>query len=194
MSKYILLLLTIFPTLLYANSIPKIFFEYGIFDMYCHPDAEKPITPEMEQEVREKIPQLQQLWNSHGEEKLRATVTLFKLNFKRKEESATLILCPWFPAMSSPLMIRMRDFIKASAKDPKPDFYFVALVFHELLHRYLDANYDDFLTERKSPLFKKYSKEINGVLVHIHLLSILKSVYLSQKKDTELQKIIEWDS
>jgi len=194
MIKYIILLLSLEPTLAFANSIPKLNFEYGIFDMYCHPDEEKPITSEMQKELTDRIPQFQRLWNSQGEENLRATVNLFKLNFNRKEEVATLILCPWFPPMSSPLMIRMRDFLKSSTKDPKPEFYFVALTFHELLHQYLDSNFDQFLTERKSPLFKKYAKEVDGVLVHMHLLAILKSVYLSQKKQNELQKIIEWDS
>lgn len=204
--RSVALLVLFFSQMSFGSDLfPKLFFEHGyVFDQSCQTDSKQPITEAMENELDQRLPDLQKLWEEKGTDLLTATIDITKHDFGRREESVTLILCPWFAPMSQPLMLRVRSYLKSATEKGnknfyttlRPDFYFVSQVYHELLHRYLDHNFETMglINPSRSPLANKYRKENKGVLIHLHLLALQKAVYLKVHRDDDLQKIIQFDS
>lgn len=178
-----------------GNSYPQLFFEYGqAFDRSCPNDPKRPITAEMREELRKKLPDFQRLWDKESQPLMTSLVELFGKGYGRKEETVSLVLCGLMPPMSHPLVFRIRDYLKSASSSVMPDFYFVSEVFHEMLHRYLTTNFPYDPSAPPSPLEKKYEKEDAGVQAHIYLLAIQKYIYEKLDKKVELKKIVEWDS
>ena len=125
MLKIIFTIGLLFSTSGFAASVPQIFFEYGEpFDLFCPRSDKVPITDELQNSLKNRIPKLQTLWNEQGVKLLKVTQEILGAKFKRKEESAALVLCHIMPPMSHPLMIRMRETWKTS-NELNPDFYFL---------------------------------------------------------------------
>jgi hypothetical protein len=102
---------------------------------------------------------------------------------------ATLTLCP-IPSMSRPLLINIRPFLDGpTQQQPRPLFLFSAVVFHELLHTYVIG----VLPQGKSVLLEKYQSEEPVVKNHLHLMAVMKLVYLKLDRAEQLQQIIEKD-
>lgn len=184
--------------LVYARtetSYPQLFFEYGqVFDRLCPADPNRPITPVMKEELRKKISDFQKIWDKESLPLMNSLVDLFGKGFGRKEETVSLVLCGLMPPMSHPLMFRIRDYLWSSSTSIMPDFYFVSEVFHEMLHRYMTTNFPYDPSAPLLALEKKYEKEDGGVQSHIYLLAVQKFIYEKLGKQSELKKIIEWDS
>ncbi|MBL7545411.1 MAG: hypothetical protein JNL11_16445 [Bdellovibrionaceae bacterium] len=174
---------------------PKLFFEHGsVFDMQCPENPKRPITPEMKADLRKRLPEFQKIWDDQSGPLMNTLVEIFDRDFNRSEESFSLVLCGLMAPMSHPLVFRVRDYLKSTASEVKPDFYFVSEVFHEMLHRYITTNFPYDPSAAPSPLEKKYEKEDGGVRSHIFLLAIQKSIYLKLGRKAELDKIKVWDS
>jgi hypothetical protein len=183
----------------------KLFFDEGQpFDGQCQAlkqDENYKITSAMQTELHERLPEFERLWNTQGKALLMTMADLFKHPFGREEVTLTTTLCQWFSPMSSPLILRMREYLRATAKDNpkgpqelKPDSYFVGQVFHELIHQYLDRYFGKIDEPQNSTLSKKHASEPGGVLIHLHHLSIQKAVYLKLNRQKELETIITLDS
>jgi hypothetical protein len=155
------------------------------------------ITPAMRKELSRRIPELSKLWNDQGSPLVTAMAEIVGKPYARKEETLTLTLCQWFSPMSAPLILRAREYLQATSVDnpkgppAKPPAYFVAQVFHELIHRYLDQHFPEL---EATPMLKLHAGEPPGVLSHLHHLSIQKAVYLKLNRKAELETIIELDS
>jgi hypothetical protein len=101
---------------------------------------------------------------------------------------AALTLCP-VSSMSTPLLINVRRFLDGpTGEKPQPMYLFSALVFHELLHTYIPYPLPG------SRLMEKYKDEPTMVLTHLHLMAVMKHVYLKLRRREQLQEIIAWDS
>lgn len=199
----------LFAALTYAvpasAGAPRLFFEEaGPFDGACgalkeHDDYK--VTKAMRQELLDRHFDFAKLWEAQGTPLVQELERLLKRKYPRSEESVTLTLCQWFSPMSHPLLMRVREYLKATAKDnpggPQvqlPDSYFVSQVFHELLHRYLDHHFPDVDSDQKSILIKTHSSEKGGVLSHLHVLAIEKAIYLGLGRKKELDEIVGLDS
>jgi hypothetical protein len=121
---------------------------------------------------------------------LAATVAEINKPFPYKEMLATLTLCP-IQSMSRPLLINICPFLDGPTQQkPRPMFLFSALVFHELLHTYvLRAR-----SQGTSALLERYKSEEPIVKNHLHLMAVMKMVYLNLGRAEQLQQIIETDS
>ena len=92
--------------------------------------------------------------------------------------------------MSIPLLLQVRRFLDGPTQNnPLAPFLFPALVFHELLHTYVG-----YYTQIKSAFVQKYGKEPLSVLTHLHLMAVMKHVYLKLGREAELKQIIAKDS
>jgi hypothetical protein len=102
---------------------------------------------------------------------------------------ATLTLCP-IASMSRPLLINVRLFLDGpTQQQPRPLFPLSAVVFHELLHTYILGA----LPSGTSALLEKYKSEEPLVKNHLHLLAVMKLVYLKLDRAEHLQQIMEKD-
>jgi hypothetical protein len=68
-------------------------------------------------------------------------------------------------------------------------FLFSALVFHELLHTYI-GHYDRL----ESKLVEKYAGEPLVVRTHLHLVALMRRVYLKLGRAGQLREIVARDS
>lgn len=136
-----------------------------------------------------KLNSFQDIWDKDAPLLLGATVAEIGKPFQHREMTATLTLCP-IPSMSIPLLLQVRRFLDGpTLNNPLAPFFFSALVFHELLHTYLG-----YYTQLKSALVQKYGNEQLLVLTHLHLMAVMKHVYLKLGRAGELEQIVMRDS
>ena len=121
---------------------------------------------------------------------LATTISVINKPFRYQEMIATLTLCP-IQSMSRPLLINVRPFLDGpTQQQPRPMFLFAALVFHELLHTYVIGT----LPQGQSALLERYKSEEPVVKHHLHLMAVMKLVYLKLDRAEQLKRIIEKDS
>jgi hypothetical protein len=182
----------------------QLFFETSEpFDGQCsgfkhHEDYK--ITASMRAELDKRLPEFEQLWRNSGDALIAAMGDLLRRPYKRTQETITLTLCQWISPLSSPLIMRVREYLRATAVDNphgptelKPDAYFVGQVHHELIHRYLDQYFPDIAEPKRSAMVRSHASEPEGVRVHLHLLALQKAVYLKLDRHKELEMIREQD-
>ena len=88
------------------------------------------------------------------------------------------------------MLINIRPFLDGpTQQQPRPLFLFSAVVFHELLHTYVLGA----LPQGTSALLEKYKSEEPVVKNHLHLMAVMKLVYLKLNREEQLQQIIEKD-
>ena len=164
-------------------------YSYLPFDRACEQWRNTKIEDGWIEELRMKLGSFQDIWDKEAPLLLGTTVAEMGRPFQHKEMIATLTLCP-IPSMSIPLLLQVRRFLDGpTGNKPQAPFLFAALVFHELLHTYLG-----YYTELKSALVQKYEKEQLFVLTHLHLMAVMKHVYLKLGREAELTQIIAKDS
>jgi hypothetical protein len=174
-----------------AQNLPRVelIYEYLPFDRNCEQWRNIKIEPGWIQEVRAKIGSYQDFWNKEAPALLGMTVSEIGRPFRRKEVEAVLTLCT-VSSMSIPLLINVRRFMDGPTQGkPQPMYMFSALVFHELLHTYIG-----YYASLKSGLVEKYRNEQPVVLTHLHLMAVMKHVYLKLGRQEQLKEIIAWDS
>jgi len=164
-------------------------FGYIPFDQSCEQWRNTTIERQWYAELRTKIKMFQDYWDQEAPLLLGTTIAAIHKPFRYQEMLATLTLCP-IPSMSRPLLINIRPFLDGpTQQQPRPLFLFSAVVFHELLHTYVLGA----LPPGKSVLLEKYQSEEPVVKNHIHLLAIMKMVYLKLDREEQLKQIIEKD-
>ena len=167
----------------------QLVFGYVPFDQSCERWRNTKIEPQWYEELKTKIKALQDYWDQEAPMLLEATIAEITKPFRYKEMLATLTLCP-IQSMSRPLLINIRPFLDGpTQQQSRPLFLFSALVFHELLHTYV--------IEARSPgisaLLERYKSEEPVVKNHLHLMAVMKMVYLKLGREEQLQQIIEKD-
>lgn len=175
------------------SGYPEVAFDYSFvpFDRTCSEIAEYEIRPEWIEELESKMDTFRQTWQERGPRLLEITVEEIGKPFRQKEMQATMSLCR-FPSMSLPLLLNMRRYLAtATDNNPRDLHFFVALVFHELLHTYA---FEILENQEASALLEKYEAEPFSVKTHVHLMALLKNTYLKSGYEEELRAVIELDS
>jgi len=163
-------------------------FGYVPFDQSCERWRNAHIEPQWYAELKTKMQAFQDSWDQEAPLLLGTTIAEIHKPFRFTEMIATLTLCP-IPSMSRPLLINVRPYLDGpTAQQPRPMFLFAALVFHELLHTYVIGALGP------SALLGKYKDEEPLVKAHLHLMAIMKMVYLKLDRAEHLQQIIERES
>jgi hypothetical protein len=163
-------------------------FGYVPFDQSCERWRNAHIEPQWYAELKTKMQAFQDSWDQEAPLLLGTTIAEIHKPFRYTEMIATLTLCP-IPSMSRPLLINVRPYLDGpTAQQPRPMFLFAALVFHELLHTYVIGALGP------SALLGKYKDEEPLVKAHLHLMAIMKMVYLKLDRAEHLQQIIERES
>lgn len=189
----LILLVTFFNgTAIAKDETPKVYLEHGVaLDSWFCP-TESSITDQQLAALNNLIPTLQKSWDKESSNLLTTVSSLLNRNFEvgRKEVTVNLILCATLSSMSYPLLINIQKFVPSTTMQSYPVWYFTSVLFHELLHRFIYYHYRTM----DSALLTKYKHEERTVLQHLHLLSLMKYVYLTNHKNRELELIIKLDS
>jgi hypothetical protein len=173
------------------SQYPQVDFVFGYrpFDLSCEVWTKQPIDQSWYDELRRQLPAFRSEWAKEAPVLLGETVAALNAPFRRTELTAFITLCP-IPSMSTPLIINGRLFLPSPMKQsPWPLSRFSAIVFHEILHTYLPLFYAG-----KSVLLTKYKEETPVVRNHLHLLSLMKHVYLKLGREQQLSDIVTTDS
>lgn len=144
-------------------------------------------TNNQKNELEEKLPQLIDIWNQQAPILFGEIFSVFNCGFKQKERTAVVSLGGTGGYGSSYfLWLGLRFLLDDEAWDrlgSKED-YFSILVFHELLHIWVDDN-----IAGTSVLLTKYKDEHEYTLEHIHLMALQKMVYLKLNNFDALETI-----
>ncbi|PIQ43115.1 MAG: hypothetical protein COV52_10425 [Gammaproteobacteria bacterium CG11_big_fil_rev_8_21_14_0_20_46_22] len=171
-----------------APATPEVRIQYAkIFDMVCTNKMHYNIKPVWRNELLQRLPSIQQAWNQEGVKLLNTTQNLVHMPFRMPSYLVSLTLCN-FPSMSQPLLVNMRYSLKSFIKKPLSLPVTLSIIYHELLHVYLDGRTPPYA----GPL-KKYAHLSWVVRQHLFLFAIQKAVYLKLGQKKELKAIIAMD-
>ena len=154
-------------------------------DLECSKSKNYEIKDIWKQELKIKQKQLEVEWSKYGEKLITTTEKIVGNKFNQKLATANLALCNT-PSRSFPLTINMRYSLSTFTNYPVPIYIKTATLYHEILHPYV---LDNLVTN--SHLLTLYAQEPQRVKDHLHLLALLKSVYLSVGMADKLSDIIE---
>lgn len=162
---------------------PKIYFETGYL---LDSSFERVI--ENQKTILQLLPVFQQTWDSLGTQFVQAAVDATGKVFRRSELLAYIIMHPEIFSSSHPFLINVvrSGLIELDKNSQILPMKFCELVFHELLHIYLDDNFSNIL-DRKSPmatpLILKFACEEETVISHLHLYSLQEYVFRSLARE-----------
>jgi hypothetical protein len=162
-------------------------FYAAIFDEVCSQKTSYKIEPAWKQELNNRLPQWQKLWNQEGTQLLKQAIKIVGKAFPQNNFSVPLSVCS-FPSMSTPLIVNVRYSLKSFTEHPNLDDVTISTIDHELLHNYIDS----FLP-KETPLLIKYKSEPKMVLSHLHLFALQKATYLALGWQSKLKDVIAKD-
>jgi hypothetical protein len=172
------------PTIANAQADgPNVSFDYSpIFDFPCYAALNQAPDTATIVAARSRLPVWRADWNHDSPALFKAAVQLTNAQYRFKESKAALITCQSYPSMSLPLMINVRRLVRMLASDAPagtgaPDSReFTLLLFHEILHRFVDDQIAT-LPGHTTPLLQKYATEAPVVRSHLHVLALIDAVY-----------------
>ncbi len=175
-----------------GNALSKtidVIIEYNSdLDESCSNAKNYKIKDSWKKELKVKQSQLIKEWSNYGGKLLLETEGIVGNEFNRAFVTANLALCNT-PSRSFPLTINMRYSLSTFTNNPVSIDVKVGTLYHELLHPYIINN-----LRTNSLLLTLYNKEPQRVKDHIHLLALLKAVYLNIGLADKLSTIIEADN
>jgi hypothetical protein len=173
---------------------PDVNFAYSpIFDGPCGELTRQPIEAEAIEELARRLDTFRESWRKEAPNLLGATVERTGVPFTFRETMATLHLCRGFGSMSNPLLINMRSFMKTlEGERAGSATQFSNVVFHELLHRYVNGS-NIQAPARTTILLTKYRDEPVVVLNHLHLYAIMNEVYRTLGREKDLATVIAFE-
>lgn len=167
----------------------ELVYQYVPFDLFCEQWRNTKIEEGWKEELESKIKAYQEYWDKEAPLLLGTTVSELGKPFPRKEMIAVLTLCP-ISSMSTPLMFGIWRFLDGPTQgNPRPMFLFSSELFHELLHTYIRP-----FPPPDSKLMEKYKNEPLFVQTHVHVMAVMKQVYLKLGRSEQLKEIIARDS
>ena len=177
-----------------AADYPVVTFKYSqVFDSPCAEMSKQPIDAAAVTELENRLDSFREHWRKEAPQLFGTTVKLTKAPFQFRETRAALSLCSGFPSISLPLTINMRFYLKSLRGEKTESMtVFSAVVFHEVLHRYV-AERIETLTGKTTPLLRKYKDEPLGVRNHLHVLAIMKAVYGKLGREKDLDEVAAFD-
>lgn len=141
-----------------------------------------------------ELPKLQALWDERGEALLDATVETFGKPYDREQMDATILLCHKWVPIGAPVIIPIWAFLDSATQElgatKLAREMFVSVLYHELLHVYLD---DNFVAELQGSVLARElmaSGESITTVTHVHIASIMTKVYTSTGQAELLERVI----
>jgi len=155
-----------------------------VFEANCNTLLKTTIDPEAVKAAVARTPELQQVVNREIGALLSATYAEVGMVHPYQEVQATLTVCPGINSMSGPLFLNVRPFLPTAPKR-EPDWYFVEILYHELMHTYVGN------ASQSSIFRKKYAGEDRVVLNHLHVMALEKFVMRKLGRTPELAHVAE---
>lgn len=187
MKKWVVVLGLFFvsvPSFASELGYPKLFFSYSfLYDDICA--GNNPVDDQWAAEASAREGEFAALWEAQAPVLMGALISEFGRGFTRKEMSVTLSVCPAAASLSNPLVLNVSRFMKSYMQQypVRPDFAFVDLLFHELLHTWVVEGWPE-----SSALLAKYKDESRSVRNHLHLMAVQKLIYLKLGR----QDLLQW--
>jgi hypothetical protein len=154
------------------------------FDGVCTRKTGFKIAPAWRRELDGRMPELRAAWRRVWPALARTTERLGGRRFHKREFDVALTLCSFGP-MSLPLLVNVRPWLRSAEERPRPTALVLGTTYHEILHWYLDE-----ADLGQTPLLARYRREHPAVRVHLHLLSLLKAVYLELGWKRQLEIVL----
>lgn len=147
----------------------------------------KKISAVEKEQFQTKLPALIAYWHQQAPILFGEIIAVFNRGFKQKQR--TVIIClggSWSYGSRNLLLLGLHYYLdseqwttKISQKDS-----FTNLIFHELLHIWVDDNVGG-----KSALLKKYHDEHEHVRDHLHLMALQKMVYIQLNRSDMVEEL-----
>ena len=170
-------------------AIPTVEITYSkSLDWVCSQVRGPDVEEAWEAELENLLPRYQQQWQTIGPRLLETTSSMTGKFFPESDITAHLTLCNVPSNAFFSIVVNMRHALSSYTADPVPLDYKISVLFHEILHQFLNAHRPD-----SSDLLTAHQDEDYRVLDHLHLLALEKAVYLQLGLDSELDNIIEVD-
>jgi hypothetical protein len=130
------------------------------------------------------------LWKKIGPKLLVTTEQVTGKPFGRGHVSAYLTLCD-LPSQATlfGIFVNMRYALSSFTDDPVPIRYKVGVLYHEILHDYVER-----CLPKDSALLKRHRDESPRIREHLHLLALQKAVYLKLGMAEALEEVVAIDS
>lgn len=136
------------------------------------------VTLEQQRQLQQQLPDFIAAWDKNAPIFFDEIFSQFKRGFKDKKRTAIINLSHnwsygsyWFLIFGLPYYLDPEPWGCSIARTDG----FCDLVFHELLHVWVDEN----INTNKSLLFEKYKYEDHHTLEHLHLMALQKMVYIN---------------
>ena len=173
------------------NKVPNITFNHSnVFDRTCSDTLKKPISPESLAELDRIVPRLRTRWETDGPKLLKTTAAIVGRPWAFSEWKYAMFLCDGFHSMSFPPLLDMKTFVPSTSKgEPESDEVFIAVIFHELLHIYVDDCLEG-APNGTTKFLEKYKAESSTVKNHLHLFAVEKLVYTKLRMEKYLKDTI----
>ena len=158
-------------------------------DSECSTGHSAAIKEEWKAELAKKRIEFERRWAEVGPRLLAATERLTGRPFPATSITARLTLCD-VPSESSGtiILVNMRYALASFTADPVPVRYKANILFHELLHGFVQDH-----VPKSSPLLAEHRGESERVKDHLHLLALMKAVFLDQGMQSDLAEVIKID-
>src|SRR5690242_16262901 len=181
--------------LLFFNSTaiaapPKVTISYSpSLDAVCALVRGYRIEPAWKLELSEDIGRFRDMWASIGPRLLSKTEEITGKHFVEESISAHLTLCdPPSESLVLGVVVNMRYALSSFTEHPVPLRFKIGALYHEILHKFVDAH-----MPAHSALLARHDGEHARVREHLHLLALLKAVYLALGMQDELAELIDID-
>ena len=171
---------------------PKLEFKYNwqsrIIDCIGSLAFRNSVNTERQSKLAEVFPKLVLAWHRNGPVLFNQVYSFFKREFKAKKRTVIIYLSnSWSYGSDNLLILGLRHYIEPQLPlSVSLEDQFTDLVFHELLHVWVDNNISN-----SSAMLIKYSNEHVHVREHIHLMAIQKLVYLKLNRHDMLKMLDE---
>ena len=173
-----------------AASPPEVKVSYSeALDAECSAAHGPGIKDEWKAELAQKRIEFEKRWAAVGPRLLAATERLTGRRFPAPSIAARLTLCN-VPSESSgsSILVNMRYALASFTAQPVSVRYKANILFHEVLHGLVQ----DYVP-KDSALLAEHKDESERVRDHLHLLALMKAVFLDQGMPSDLAEVIEID-
>ena len=172
-----------------AESTPITDFRYEPrLDDACLATNGWPVKPEWSRELRDRIPDFRDMWESVGPPMAKAVNEITNKPFLLPR-TVNLTLCNKPSNSFFGVTVNMRYALRSFTATPVSLRYKVDTAFHEALHEFVARH-----TPRESGLLERHKSESFCVRNHLHLLALQKAVLLSLNDFGALDQVVANDS
>jgi hypothetical protein len=171
-------------------ALPEVRVTYSeALDSECSTVHGAEIKDEWKAELGQKRIDFDKRWAAIGPRLLAATERLTNRRFSTSPITARLTLCN-VPSENSGagILVNMRYALASFTANPVTVRYKANILFHEVLHGFVQDH-----VPKDSPLLAEHQVEDERVRDHLHLLALMKAVFLDQGMQYDLAEVIEID-